>query len=62
MEKLIVKQLKMNDSKEIRRIYKENFPKAERVPFKNLFSGVFEKFNLYGFFDDTNENKCEAMC
>ena len=55
MEELIVKQIDIKDAKEIRRIYKENFPKAERVPFKNLFSGVFEKFKLYGFFNNINE-------
>jgi len=55
MEKLIVKQIDIKDTKEIRRIYKENFPKAERVPFKNLFIGAFENFKLYGFFNNMNE-------
>ena len=50
-----VKEIKLKDTKEIRRIYKENFPKVERVLFNKLYSGVFADFKMYGFFNANNE-------
>ena len=55
MKNLIVKQEGIKNSKEIRRIYKENFPKVERVPFNKLFSAPFANFKLYGFYNDAGE-------
>lgn len=33
-------------------LYRKSFPKCERVPFKDLFRGVFKDFSFYTFYDD----------
>lgn len=33
-------------------LYRKSFPKYERVPFKDLFRGVFKDFAFYTFYDD----------
>lgn len=49
-DKIRVEQIKLNNSMAVKKVYKSSFPLNERVPFKNLFSGVFKDFALYGFY------------
>lgn len=54
MKNFIVKQMDINDKKEVERIYVENFPKVERVPFHKLFLEPFSDFKLYVFFNSAD--------
>lgn len=52
MENIVVKQFNLkDDAKDLKKIYKESFPKVERVGFKELFSSVFKDFKMFCFYD-----------
>lgn len=53
MHKLEVEIInKSSDNKDVEKLYRDSFPKEERIEYNKLFAGVFADFVMYAFYCD----------